>query len=178
MGFLLGDQVALQRGDAVLAEEGGEGAAPEIPEEVEVFGLSFVEGAHDDLFDLVEEEPPAIGMVVDGEGEVFALGIDGDAAVEDQALVAHQVHAPAADDILDVFPQLLAVHERFAHALHAGLFIRREFVGVGRVDGGEMGVEQLVCLPINVDGAGGVVDAVHQAAVVHFPLRIAGDHFE
>src|SRR5262249_18818666 len=121
-----GDKVALERGDPVLAEEGRTVAVPQIPEEVEAAcGLSLCRTQHG-LADAVAQRPAATRLTIELERQELAAAVEGHAAVEDQAAVAHEVHRAVANQVLHVLAELLAGQERAPEPIHAAPFLARE----------------------------------------------------
>src|SRR5260221_10240871 len=84
---LVGDEVALQGGDTILAEEWAARAAPEVPEEVEIFRVAPLGSAEDDLVDRFKHRAPGDRLPVNDQRQKPAKLVAGDAAVEDQVIV-------------------------------------------------------------------------------------------
>mmetsp|Transcript_4367 Transcript_4367/g.10679 ORF Transcript_4367/g.10679 Transcript_4367/m.10679 type:complete len:411 (+) Transcript_4367:869-2101(+) len=169
------DEVALDGGDALLGHEGGGGAHPEVPHEVEAVGCGGAEGGDDFAVAGLEEFLAGVVLAVDFEGDEVALFVDGDGAVEDEVVVPDDVGGAAVDHELHVLPQLLGLVEALLEGLDALLFLGRERVGVGGVDGGEVGVEEGVGLAVEL--ARGVFDVkgMENHVLVELELGVAPD---
>ena len=85
----------------------------------------------------------------------------------DRAVGEHRVH---------VGLELVGDEERVAQTSHELLLLGGELVGVGGVDGGEVGVAQGIFLAFEGDDALGEVDVVQQLTVGHLPLWMLVEH--
>ncbi len=178
MSFGVFDKVALEGGHAGFSEERRVGVGPEPVIIVEVPGDgvgALAIGVADDLLEFVEKGSAAEGLPANAGFAEGAVGVGGDAGVEDEGVVSGECHAALSHDEEHVLPETLAGDEGLAEAVEAGVFFVRESVGIGGVDGGEMGVFEGVGFSIDGDGAVLVIDEVEETAVFHVPLGVAGD---
>ena len=172
------DKVALEGGHVAFAKERGVTVGPHPVKIVDVIGghvRAVAVGAAHDLLELVEEFAAAeasVGKLDLAEGAVV---VGGDAGVEDEGFIALERHAALTDDEEHVFPEPLAGDEGLAEAIDAEGFLGSEGVGIGRIDGGKVGVGEGVGGAVDLDGSVFVVDAMEHAAVVHLPLGVTFD---
>ncbi len=143
------EQVQLERGDLVLAEERRQRPTPQVPQQVEVLLALLLEGALDGYVDRSEEILPRPSDPVDLERQEAAGSITRHTGVKDQRLVSDQRHLAFPRQVGHVLPQHRAREERLGQGMHA-LFLRlAEHSGVLRVECREPRVEELILPAVN-----------------------------
>ena len=95
----------------------------------------------------------------------------------EQKTVAHQVERTVFVQQPQVALHLLALAERPPELVHQILLVLVQFVRVRRIDGRQVGVEQLENLSLSLPTREGnstvlIVDFVEHGAVVHVPLGV------
>jgi hypothetical protein len=80
-------------------------------------------GVADDLFEFVEELSAGEGFLADGGFAEGAIGVGGDAGVEDEGVIPGEGHGALADDEEHVLPEALAGDEGLAEAVEAGVLL-------------------------------------------------------
>ena len=119
--------------------------------------------------------PPAVFRPVHAERQKLTLLADRHAAVEDQVVVAHQVHPAFAFQVGHLLPQRLALEKRQPQLRHARFLLVREFVGRAPVHRRQVPVAQGVNLALDLDGTLLRVHPVQQPAVFEVERRVALD---
>ena len=158
-----------------LPKVGARGAAPQVPEQVEVGGGTVPGAAHDHALESVEQRASGARLAVHDHGEESTLGVHGHAAVEDEVIVAPQPHRPALHQEAHVLPELRTGQEGAPEPVDALRLLLRELLRMSGIEGGEVAVAQGVDLAVDLDRARGGIQPAQQAAVIQAPARVAGD---
>ena len=173
------DEVALERGHALLAVERGIFVRPHEPHGVLPEALFVAVGKVVALarpaLQFLKQRPAAEPLVADLHFFKRPVLLQRHAAVVKQIAVAGAVHAAAVEEVGDVTAQLFAVDEGVAQLLHDHLLPRRQTVGILGVDGREVGVLQGIRLSVDRDRPILEVDLVQQAALLHVVFGMARD---
>ena len=145
-GGLVGEETPLKGGHAVAAEDGAVAARPQEPQEVHAGGPlrragGGVVGPAGGQIRIVQEGLAGETPPVHREGEEGAVGRHGDAAVEEQVAVEDFIQAALGVEEADVPLELLAVEKGEGELVDQDLLLGGEGVGIGGVDGGEVGVQ-------------------------------------
>ena len=178
VGFGIFQKVTFEGGHAGFAEERRVGVGPEPVVVVELTGdgvCALAVGFANHLFHLAKEVAAGEFLVANVGFAKAAVLVGRDAGVENEGVIAGEGHAALADDEAHVLPEAIAGNKGFAEAVEAGLFFVGEAVWINRIDGGEVGIVEGVDLPLQGDGAVGMVDEVKEASIFHLPFRVAGD---
>ena len=177
-GGTVGDKIAFESGDPVPAEEGGDAAAPKVPHEVFI-PLPTVPGAVIGLAGggvrVIHERPAGYQPLSRIEGGEGAVLLHGDAAVEEQVLVAAFVQAAIAVQEPDMPLQPLASPEGEPQGGHQLRLRAGENVGIGGIHRGEIAVVEGIHAAVNGHGALPVIDFIQQPPVIHPVFRMPGD---
>ena len=177
VSFGIFDEIAFEGGHLALVEQGRVGPAPQIPIIVArvvllLGGCIVVEGRAQQHPDLVEQLASAILAAIDRHVLQRAVGIERHGGVEEEVGIVDAIHAAVAEEAGYVAFEPRADGEGVVELGHQLLFLGGEGVGVGGVDGGEVGVGHRIDLAVDLHSALRVVDAVEQPAVVHGPFGV------
>ena len=179
MGLLVRDEIALEGGHLVLAEEGGLAAAPEIPHEVRAPALQLrllgVASLAHQLLAAVEQASPLAALPVHVHPGKAAVRLHGDAAVEHEHVVVIPVHGALFVHEVDVPLELFAALEGGDQPVHHQLFPGAQGIGVLGVHGGEVGIQQGKLLPAHGANALFPIHLVQQEPVLHPVFRVGQD---
>ena len=158
------------------AGEGAVVAAPEIPHHVQGRFVAIGPGAFYHDVRIVQQRLAGVPFAaVADPGKLPVLG-HGDAAVVEQIAVAAEICAAIFINEVNMAAQGLALPEGGHIFLHQGLFLRRQLIGIGRVDGGPEGRIQGVHAIIQADGVACKVDALQHQPGIHAVARVALDN--
>ena len=173
-GALVVDHRALERVEHA-AGEGAVVAAPEVPHHVQRTLVAADPCALDHGVGVVHQRlagvPPA---AVADAGELAVLR-KRYAAVEQQIAVAGEIGTAALVYEVQVPPERLAVAEGVDVLVHERALLGRQFVGVGGVDGRQVGGVQRIDARVQAHRPVVVVYAVEHQPVVHVVAGVAHD---
>jgi len=173
-GGLVGEVGAFEGLDHA-ARERREPSAPEVPHPVERDRVVLVPGAAGETVGVVVVLPAReqLSLVVDGaEG---AVGVHGDAGVEEHGVVVHEIGRAALVEEVHVTAELLGRGHGIHEAIHDVLLLGGERVGVRGVHGGEVARAHLELTPVDGADAAAGVHVLEEEAVVHLPVGVAKD---
>ena len=179
-GGLVIDKVALEGGHLVFAVEGGLGAAPQKPHEIQAVPLLLasrfsVGPLAAELVAEVHQGLAPVGVPVYRQGGKLAFRGHGDTAMVQKVAVADLVHPAVLKEKVHVSLELFAVEEGELKALHQLLLGKGEGIGGLRGDGGEVAVVHGVLHPLDGHRPAAKVDFIQEKAVFHLVLRVGQD---
>ena len=175
-GALIGDIGAL-KGTHQASAGGRVKANPQVPHPVESVAVAHAPGAAGDVvakIEIIAASVPGAQTVHAAKGAVF---VERNAAVEEQVAVGDLVHRAVGIEEIDMAMQVIGGDKLGHELVDDVLLLRRERVGVRRVDGGEVvGREWPHAAVGKCDRAGVAIDLVEQQAVCHIELGVALDN--
>ena len=159
-GALIGDIGAL-KGTHQASAGGRVKANPQVPHPVESVAVAHAPGAAGDVvakIEIIAASVPGAQTVHAAKGAVF---VERNAAVEEQVAVGDLVHRAVGIEEIDMAMQVIGGDKLGHELVDDVLLLRRERVGVRRVDGGEVvGRERPHAAVGERDRAGVVFDLV------------------
>lgn len=179
MVFLIGGEVAFEGGHLPLTEHGGLGPAPKIPHKVHriplpLRSLGGIVGLGDDEVQVVHEGLAGLELSVDGDAVEFPFLGHGQAAMVEEVPVHGQVGGAPGEEEGIVALESFRVKEGGLDVSKELFLLLGQLEGVLGVDGGEVGVRELVAA--SVDGHifhGFPVHLLEDDPIGHLIFRVA-----
>ena len=151
-------------------------ADPEVPHPVERVLVALAPGTTRDLIAEVEVIAAATPGTQAVHARERAILVQRDATVEQQVVIAHQIHGTVAVEELDMATQVVGARELRHELLDDPRLLGRELIGMLRVERREIARGKLVHRAIvQLDSPRLDVDALEQQSVVHVEAPVAHD---
>ena len=180
MQCLVGNEITLKRRHFILVERRCIRSAPHVPHIVQCKVLLLrtvlvkVRGT-DQLVRFLQQLMSPIFFLADAHMLETSVFVQGYGSVVQQVTVAHQIHAAIRKQATHVFLQLLAIHKRSVYLVHQLPFLIGQAVRIGRVNGWEIGIAQLILFSFVHKHSPFKVYLMQQLPVLHAKLRTAVD---
>lgn len=168
-------KVGALEGLHIAARCGGAIPDPQVPEPVERGAVAVAPGAACDAIaevEVIAAASPGAFAIHAGEGTVF---VHGNASVEEQVAVPHEIHRPMAEQELNMAAEVIGTGELRNKLIDDALLRRGKFVRVLGVEGREVARCKRPRAILEADGSRFKVDVLQKEAALHIEFRVALD---